>query len=76
MNVRLVLPLKSLHEGKTRLAAALSAKDRAALSAELKALCHHPLTYVKVRAMGAYARWDPEGAREVCLAGRQVRRRP
>jgi hypothetical protein len=44
------------------------AKDRAALSAELKALCQHPLTYVKVRAMGAYARWDPEGAREVCLA--------
>ena len=31
VNVRLVLPLKSLHEGKTRLAAALSAKDRAAL---------------------------------------------
>src|SRR5690242_18146274 len=31
MSVRLVLPLKSLHEGKTRLAAALDANDRAAL---------------------------------------------
>jgi 2-phospho-L-lactate guanylyltransferase len=31
MSLRLVLPLKSLHEGKTRLAAALDAKQRAAL---------------------------------------------
>jgi hypothetical protein len=44
------------------------AKDRTALSAELKSLCQHPLTDVKVHAMNAYARWDPDGARVVCLA--------
>jgi hypothetical protein len=44
------------------------AKDRAALSAELKSLCHESLSGVKVRAMVAYARWNPEGARAVCLA--------
>ena len=44
------------------------AKDRAELSAELKALCDHSDTGVKVRAMAAYARWDPTGARAVCLA--------
>ncbi len=44
------------------------AKDRAALSAELKALCQHQLTDVKVQAMAAYARWDPDNARAVCLA--------
>jgi hypothetical protein len=43
-------------------------KDRAELVTELKALCRHADTGVKVRAMSAYARWDPEGAREVCLA--------
>jgi hypothetical protein len=44
------------------------AKDRAALSEELKLLCRHTLTDVRVQAMAAYARWDPSGAREVCLA--------
>jgi hypothetical protein len=44
------------------------AKDRAALSAELKVLCQHPLTDVRVQAMDAYARWDPASARVVCLA--------
>lgn len=43
------------------------AKDRTELSAELRALCDHPDTGVKVRAMAAYARWDPAGARQVCL---------
>jgi hypothetical protein len=43
------------------------AKDRAELSAELRALCEHVDIGVKRRAMGAYARWDPKGAREVCL---------
>jgi hypothetical protein len=43
-------------------------KNRAGLGAELKALCEHPDTGVKVRAMSAYARWDPAGARAVCLA--------
>lgn len=42
--------------------------DAPALSAELKALCDHHLTEVKVRAMAAYARWDPPAARIVCLA--------
>lgn len=41
--------------------------DRAALAAELAALCDHPLTDVKVRALAAFARWDPERARIVCL---------
>jgi hypothetical protein len=44
------------------------AKDRAELAAELKALCGHPDMGVKVKAMSAYARWDPDGARAVCLA--------
>jgi hypothetical protein len=44
------------------------AKDRAALAGELKALCRHQLTEVKVEAMAAYARWDPDGARAVCLS--------
>jgi hypothetical protein len=44
------------------------AKDRAALSEELRLLCGHALTDVRVQAMAAYARWNPEGAREVCLA--------
>ncbi|QJW94751.1 hypothetical protein [Frigoriglobus tundricola] len=44
------------------------AKDRAELAAELKSLCQHVDVGVKVRAMAAYARWDPDGARGVCLA--------
>jgi hypothetical protein len=44
------------------------AKDRVALSAELKALCQHQLTEVRVQAMDAYARWDRPSARLVCLA--------
>lgn len=44
------------------------ARDRAALAVELKGLCQHVDTAVKVRAMAAYARWDPDGARGVCLA--------
>ena len=44
------------------------AKDRAELSAELKALCDHPDTGVKVQAIAAYATWDPAGAKAVCLA--------
>jgi hypothetical protein len=44
------------------------AKDRAELAAELRELCEHTDTDVKVRAMSAYARWDPAGARTVCLA--------
>jgi hypothetical protein len=44
------------------------AKDRAALAAELKGLCQHTDIGVRVRAMAAYARWDPNGARAVCLA--------
>jgi hypothetical protein len=43
------------------------AKDRAELAAELKALCEHVDIGVKRRAMAAYARWDPDGARVVCL---------
>ncbi len=44
------------------------ANDRAAFAVELKALCHESLSNVKVRAMAAYARWDSQGARIVCLA--------
>jgi hypothetical protein len=42
--------------------------DRAELSAELRGLCDHPDTAVKVRAIAAYATWDPAGAKAVCLA--------
>jgi hypothetical protein len=42
--------------------------DGPAIAAELKTLCDHQLTDVKVRAMAAYARWDPREARVVCLA--------
>jgi hypothetical protein len=42
--------------------------DAPAIAVELKALCDHQLTDVKVRAMAAYARWDPPAARVVCLA--------
>ncbi|MBM3981179.1 MAG: hypothetical protein FJ304_13000 [Planctomycetes bacterium] len=42
--------------------------DRAELAAELKTLCAHPDTEVRIRAMAAYAPWDPPGARAVCLA--------
>ena len=44
------------------------AKDRPELTAELKALCEHSDSRVKVLAMAAYARWDPVGAQAVCLA--------
>jgi hypothetical protein len=44
------------------------ARDRAELAAELRVLCQHNDIGVKVRAMSAYARWDPAGARTVCLA--------
>jgi len=43
------------------------ANDQTELSAELRALCQHPDTEVRVRAMPAYARWDPVNARRVCL---------
>ncbi len=43
------------------------AKDRPELTAELKGLCDHTDSRVKVLAMAAYARWDPDGARAVCL---------
>jgi hypothetical protein len=42
--------------------------DRADLAAELKGLCDHPDTGVRIRAMAAYSRWDRDGARAVCLA--------
>lgn len=42
--------------------------DGPAVAAELKGLCDHQLTDVKVRAMAAYARWNPPAARAVCLA--------
>ncbi len=44
------------------------AKDRAELAGELRNLCGHPDTGVRVRAMAAYAQWEPAGARAVCLA--------
>jgi hypothetical protein len=43
-------------------------EDRVELASELKGLCEHTDTGVKVAAMSAYARWDPDGARAVCLA--------
>lgn len=43
-------------------------QDGAELAVELKGLCAHTDTEVRVRAMAAYARWDPAGARAVCLA--------
>jgi hypothetical protein len=44
------------------------ASDRAELSMELKALCQHPDAEVRARALAAYARWDPDNARAVCLS--------
>jgi hypothetical protein len=42
--------------------------DGPAIAAELRQLCDHQLTDVKVRSMAAYSRWDPPAARIVCLA--------
>jgi hypothetical protein len=42
--------------------------DGPAIAAELRLLCDHQLTDVKVRAMAAFARWDPREARVICLA--------
>ena len=44
------------------------AKDRTALATEIKNLCSHNDTAVKVAAMVAYARWGGDDARDVCLA--------
>jgi hypothetical protein len=62
-------PLMNLLEvlAKTDPLLSQDAKDRAELSAELRALCEHVDIGVRRRAMAAYARWDPTGAREVCL---------
>jgi hypothetical protein len=43
------------------------AKNRAELAAEMKALCTHSDTGVKIEAMAAYARWGGDDAREICL---------
>ena len=48
------------------------ASDRTELAAELKALCGHQLTDVRVAAMAALTQWDPDpnaaSARAACLA--------
>src|SRR5579883_284075 len=44
------------------------AKDRTELATELRSLCQHTDTNVKVQAMAAYARWDPDNARAICLS--------
>lgn len=43
------------------------AKNKYELAAELKALCSHPLSDVKVAAMAAFVRWGGDEARGVCL---------
>jgi hypothetical protein len=49
----------------------VDAKDAHELAIELKSLCSHQDTGVKVAAMGAYTRWGGDDAREICLAAIQ-----
>jgi hypothetical protein len=49
----------------------VDATDRPELAKEIKELCKHQDTGVRVAAMGAYARWGGEDAREVCLKALQ-----
>jgi hypothetical protein len=44
------------------------ARYRPELVAELRTLCDHPQSDVKVEALAAYARWGGEDARGLCLA--------
>ncbi|MCS6865938.1 MAG: hypothetical protein RMJ56_14415 [Gemmataceae bacterium] len=53
---------------KTDPLASEDAKDRCELAAEIQKLCDHQDVKVRVQAMAAYARWDPDKARAVCLA--------
>jgi hypothetical protein len=43
------------------------ARNREELAAEMKSLCSHADTGVKVAAMAAYARWGGADARQICL---------
>src|SRR5262249_23214133 len=43
------------------------ARDRAELARELKALCAHPDSGVRVKALEAYARWGADDGRALCL---------
>jgi hypothetical protein len=52
---------------KTDALKSVDAKDRPELAIELKDLCHHQDTSVKIAAMAAYARWGGDDARDVCL---------
>jgi hypothetical protein len=52
---------------KTDAEKSVDAKDRPELAEELKALCQHQDTGVKVAAMAAYARWGGDDARDICL---------
>jgi hypothetical protein len=52
---------------KTDAQKSVDAQDGPELAIELKDLCYHPDTGVKVAAMAAYARWGGEDAREICL---------
>jgi hypothetical protein len=52
---------------KTDAEKSVDAKDRPELALEIKALCQHPDTGVKVAAMAAYARWGGDDARDICL---------
>ncbi len=44
-----------------------AAKDRVELSADLKLLCKHTDSGVKIEALAAYATWGGPDARELCL---------
>ena len=44
-----------------------AAKDRVELSAELKALCQHTDSGVRIETLAAYATWGGPDARELCL---------
>jgi hypothetical protein len=52
---------------KTDAEKSVDAKDRPELAEEIKALCHHQDTGVKVAAMSAYARWGGDDALDICL---------
>jgi hypothetical protein len=43
------------------------ARNREELAAEMKSLCSHADTGVKVAAMAGYARWGGDDARQICL---------
>lgn len=62
---KLITLLQAL--AKTDPVKSVDSRDGPALAAEMKQLCQHPDTGIKIAAMDAYARWGGEDACEICL---------